>query len=94
MPKTAKTSPKGKATDSPDVQASLAPRPYALTRVGVRDWPLGELKKAEERERLKEENSRLRGEIGSLRAELIKGSPAAATDLPSFINKRRTDAAA
>ncbi len=29
--------PKAKATaDSPDVQAALAPRPYALTRVGVR----------------------------------------------------------
>ena len=31
MPKTAKAK-----ADSPDVQASLAPRPYALTRVGVR----------------------------------------------------------
>ena len=44
MPKTAdkptKTSPRSTATPpssaSPDIQAALAPRPYALTRVGVR----------------------------------------------------------
>ncbi|MEK6975201.1 MAG: GTP cyclohydrolase MptA [Candidatus Thermoplasmatota archaeon] len=40
MPKTVKTPAKGNAskaeTDSPDVQAALAPRPYRLTRVGVR----------------------------------------------------------
>ena len=36
VPKTAKPPPKGKANDSPDVQAALSPRPYLLTRVGVR----------------------------------------------------------
>lgn len=36
MPKSAATAPGSRKTDSPDVQAALAPRPYALTRVGVR----------------------------------------------------------
>lgn len=34
--RTARSSPKSPGRDSPDVQAAKSPRPYALTRVGVR----------------------------------------------------------